>query len=423
MSCKRNRGYRIFEAVRVRSCPIEPNGAWDFCARTMTQTFEEASRPIFFCWTILVGTEGHKRPFDTPSQHPLRTDLTPMHSCTVAVLVHRLVAHTWSDFQRIRVGSSACKRAQDTRTRTILFSQLLVGDLKSKKGKQTIHFQGTTQTKDNHDSYFGGMQSVMHFCRTVCLVWSIQPKQRSSSSWRTGTFQRRPHELDTPQRPNSFGKLNARQRRQQHHCSSVTRGKISQHQLAGVGLGYEDDEFGRTLFYWSLDTIETESPYLFLVLISRGFKNPYSFRYSIYLRHELHLRELDAAEHWPKMTQRMYDPHPNTWSWNLSMWLDAMSAASDRVRFEICLDPHGEPQYIRSIQGQSGVPGIDQHYFTLLEIPHAWKIHIYRTGSSHDYRSIVEGRTDRGRHQWSQRRTRVLFLSYGPSWRCPCWIS
>ena len=37
----------------------------------------------------------------------------------------------------------------------------------------------------------------------------------------------------------------------------------------------------------------------------------------------------------------------------------------------IYLDSHGEPQYIRSVEGHSGVPRIDPLIFTLLEIPYA----------------------------------------------------
>ena len=61
------------------------------------------------------------------------------------------------------------------------------------------------------------------------------------------------------------------------------------------------------------------------------------------------------------------------------------------MRFEYCLDSHGEPQYIRAIQGHSGMPRIDPKFFTLLEIPYEWKVHIYHTVSSKNWRSFVEG--------------------------------
>ena len=95
----------------------------------------------------------------------------------------------------------------------------LKGDLKFKQGKQTP----LSEYDSNKDRTILGMQSVMHARRSVCLAWSAQSKQRSSSSWRTGTFHRRPHEHDTPKRSNSFGRPNARQQRQQNQCSSVTR--------------------------------------------------------------------------------------------------------------------------------------------------------------------------------------------------------
>ena len=57
-----------------------------------------------------------------------------------------------------------------------------------------------------------------------------------------------------------------------------------------------------------------------------------------------------------------------------------------------CLDPHGRPQDIRAIKCHSGTPKIHPNIFTLLEIPHAWKVRIYHTESSNSDRSIVEGR-------------------------------
>ena len=43
------------------------------------------------------------------------------------------------------------------------------------------------------------------------------------------------------------------------------------------------------------------------------------------------------------------------------------------------------------LKGHSGVPRIGPQFFTLLEIPCEWKVHIYRSGSANIYRSIVEG--------------------------------
>ena len=46
----------------------------------------------------------------------------------------------------------------------------LKGDLKSKKARDTIHSQSTTQTKTIISRTFFGMQSVMRLRRSVCLV-------------------------------------------------------------------------------------------------------------------------------------------------------------------------------------------------------------------------------------------------------------
>ena len=106
------------------------------------------------------------------------------------------------------------------------------------------------------------------------------------------------------------------------------------------------------------------------------------------LRPESHVRETKGAENWPKVMRRIDDLHPKTRSWNFDQWFDALLDAPDRVRIEYCLDPHGERQYIRAMQGHRGVPRVDPTFFTLLEIPYEWKVHSYHTES---YRSIVEG--------------------------------
>ena len=98
-------------------------------------------------------------------------------------------------------------------------------------------------------------------------------------------------------------------------------------------------------------------------------------------RHEPHVRERDGAA---------YDSYPNTRAWNCDRWLNALSAASDEVRFACCPDSHGEPQYIRSVQCHSGVLRIDPPFFTLL-VQYKWKGHMYHTGFSNIGRSIVNG--------------------------------
>ena len=65
---------------------------------------------------------------------------------------------------------------------------------------------------------------------------------------------------------------------------------------------------------------------------------PISMKTQTILRHEPHIREPDGKEYWPRLMHIVSDPHSNSRSWNFSKWLDALSDASDRVRFEHCLD-------------------------------------------------------------------------------------
>ena len=98
------------------------------------------------------------------------------------------------------------------------------------------------------------------------------------------------------------------------------------------------------------------------------------------LRREPHLREPAGAAYWPTWMQIVSDPDPHARSGNVI-----------RVGIEHCFDSHGELQYIRSIEDHSGVPRNDPQFFTLLELPYEWKVHTYLSGSSNNYRSIVEG--------------------------------
>ena len=108
----------------------------------------------------------------------------------------------------------------------------------------------------------------------------------------------------------------------------------------------------------------------------------------------------------------MYESHPNARSSNCVKWLNTLSTASDKIRLECCPDSHKEPQYIRSIQGHSGAPRIDPTFFTLLGNPYAWKVFIYRTGSSNNYRSIVEGELIAGGTS-GRRGRQACFFSFG----------
>ena len=71
--------------------------------------------------------------------------------------------------------------------------------------------------------------------------------------------------------------------------------------------------------------------------------------------------------------------------------MELQRTASNKMRFEQCLDARGEPQYMISIRGHSGVPEGNQKLFTLVGPAYGWKDPIYHTGSSNNYRSIVQG--------------------------------
>ena len=77
------------------------------------------------------------------------------------------------------------------------------GDVKSKKGRETIHFQSTAQTKTMVIRTFG-KRSIMHLRRSERLVCSVQSKH-TGARHRTRTFHSRSHEPDTPKRSNCFG--------------------------------------------------------------------------------------------------------------------------------------------------------------------------------------------------------------------------
>ena len=78
-------------------------------------------------------------------------------------------------------------------------------------------------------------------------------------------------------------------------------------------------------------------------------------------------------------------------SWNFDAWLEMLTTASNKMRFEYGFDARREPHFMRSIQGRSGVPEVNPKLLTLLEIPYEWKTQFYHTGSSKNYRSIIQG--------------------------------
>ena len=84
-----------------------------------------------------------------------------------------------------------------------------------------------------------------------------------------------------------------------------------------------------------------------------------------------------AQKNWPELTQRMFDPHPKSRSLKFDTWLDAISDASDRVRFECCLDP--------------------QHFFRLKS--HMSGKHTSTIQNDLELQFNRRRRTDRGRRQ------------------------
>ena len=100
------------------------------------------------------------------------------------------------------------------------------------------------------------------------------------------------------------------------------------------------------------------------------------------LRHEPQVRGQDEALFfWPISKQNVIEKFSYVQSWNFNTWLEMLSRSSNKMRFffskkKKCLDARGEPQYMEVIQGRSGVPEVDPIFFTLLEIPYEWEIHI-----------------------------------------------
>ena len=96
---------------------------------------------------------------------------------------------------------------------------------------------------------------------------------------------------------------------------------------------------------------------------------PLSKKAQTTIRHGPHLREPDGAV------------YPKTRSWRQT-----------GVTFEDCLDPHGEPQCIRSnTRSQWRTIELNHSFFTLHEFPYEWNVDIYHTVSSHNHMSIAEG--------------------------------
>ena len=112
------------------------------------------------------------------------------------------------------------------------------------------------------------------------------------------------------------------------------------------------------------------------------------------------------------------DTFTRTQSWNFNMWLDPLSDASDRLRFQYFLDPHGKPQYIRAVQGHGGTPSSDPQFFTLLKNP-VWLKKSTRLPCRIFYTPIVEGRLIAGDTS-DLRGTQTWFFSAMGHWRSHC---
>ena len=87
------------------------------------------------------------------------------------------------------------------------------------------------------------------------------------------------------------------------------------------------------------------------------------------------------------MMQRMPDSFPDVQFWDFEKSLDALSSATNRVRFECCLDLQKKTHNMRSIRGHGGVPRIERTYY----IRTNGKYNFFFTGSSNNFRSIAAG--------------------------------
>ena len=94
-----------------------------------------------------------------------------------------------------------------------------------RRSSRTFTFRVRPEQRQSLLAQFWHAISCMFTPQCVFVLISTI-KNRSLSSWRTGTLHRRLHVLDTPKRSNCFVRTNVRQRKQQNHCSSVTRGRL-----------------------------------------------------------------------------------------------------------------------------------------------------------------------------------------------------
>ena len=66
-----------------------------------------------------------------------------------------------------------------------------------------------------------------------------------------------------------------------------------------------------------------------------------------------------------------------TQNWDKEKWIDALGRSADKPRMEHCKDQNGTVIYIRVL-------------VSLTQILLSWKEHIFHTGTSSDYKSILE---------------------------------
>ena len=153
-----------------------------------------------------------------------------------------------------------------------------------------------------------------------------------------------------------------------------------------------DNEFGRTRSVEILTPSKQNILHGYWVLISRGFNQCAS---QVLDLEQLFAEEAERVPTWkedsppgrsivrtrvqPKYSHQVTtvgNNRPNTILEFLQVFGRVIRCHQTGFDFEFCLGLHGEPQYIRAIQGPSGIPSVDPKFFTLLETLFEWRVHI-----------------------------------------------
>ena len=71
-------------------------------------------------------------------------------------------------------------------------------------------------------------------------------------------------------------------------------------------------------------------------------------------------------------------------------WIDAISFSTDKPRMEYCEFQNGTNICIRAVQGHSYGGAINPNLFSLKQVLLNWNEHTIRTGSSSNYKSILQ---------------------------------